>query len=504
MKVLNAKQLKAADAYTIAHEPVAAIDLMERAAQQCVSWLLQRQLSNKQIHIFCGKGGNGGDGLAIARLLVNNGINATVYILETRKKGTAEFETNLERLQQLPVSLNYIESENEFPQLSSADIIVDALYGFGLDRPLDGLSAALVQQLNAYGAEIVSIDLPSGLFADRSSVGTISIRARHTLTFECYKLGLLVAENAPFIGEVQVLPIQLHPDFFKTIDTDWETTDAWVIEKVFKPRNRFAHKGTYGHALLIGGSYGKMGAISLATSACLHSGAGLVTAHVPQCGYGILQTTAPEAMTSTDVAEKTLTQPPPEMDRFNAIGIGPGMGLEQDTHNMLRSIITSCKKPIVLDADALNGLAQDLELLTQLFQNTILTPHPKEFERLFGKCNNDFERIVVARQKAAEFGIIIILKGHHTLIARPDGEAYFNTTGNAGMAKGGSGDVLTGVITALLAQGYAPSDAAVLGVYLHGLAGDFAAKDLSQEAMTAGDLITHLSNAFLWLNQSLA
>lgn len=501
MKVLNATQLKAADAYTIAHEPVAAIDLMERAAQQCAAWLLHRPVSGKRISIFCGKGGNGGDGLAIARLLIENGIDTSVYIMETGKPGTPEFETNLERLHTVAVSLQSIQSEDQFPQLFQNTILIDALYGFGLDRPLEGLSAALVQHLNLSGAEIISIDLPSGLFADGSSVGNPVVQATHTLTFECYKLALLVAENAPFIGNVHLLPIQLHPHFLESLHTDFEIIDESLIKRIFRRRNRFAHKGTFGHALIMGGSFGKTGAVVLATTACLHSGAGLVTAYVPHCGYTILQTTAPEAMTITDHNETILTQPPSELDRFTAIGIGPGMGTEDETGKVLHFIIKRCKKPLVLDADALNLLSGEPQLLSQLFQNTILSPHPKEFERLFGWCANDFERIRLARQKAIEWQVVLILKGHHTLIALPDGKSYFNSTGNAGMAKGGSGDVLTGILTALLAQGYPAADAAILGVYIHGLAGDFAAQALSQEAMTAGDLVKHLAPVFLKLNQ---
>jgi hydroxyethylthiazole kinase-like uncharacterized protein yjeF len=281
----------------------------------------------------------------------------------------------------------------------------------------------------------------------------------------------------------------------------FEWVDAAYIKKIFRHRNRFAHKGTYGHALLMGGSYGKNGAVVLATTACLRSGAGLVTAYVPHCGYNLLQTTAPEAMVIADNNESFLSQPPPHLERFTALGIGPGAGTEEETGKMLQFIVRACKKPMVLDADALNLLAQQPHLLAQLFQNTILTPHPKEFERLFGACKNDFERIETACRKAAELKVVIILKGHHTLIALPDGTACFNSTGNAGMAKGGSGDVLTGIITALLAQGYSAADAAVLGVYLHGVAGDAAAAELSQEAMTAGDLVAHLSKAFLHVNQ---
>jgi NAD(P)H-hydrate epimerase len=397
--------------------------------------------------------------------------------------------------------LHYIQSDAQFPTLAQEAVVIDALYGFGLDRPLDGLSAALVHHLNLSSAFIISIDLPSGLFPDKTSVGNTVVQAAHTLTFECYKPALLVAENALYIGDVHLLHINLHPSFLLDMPSGFEWVDAAYIKKIFRHRNRFAHKGIYGHALLMGGSFGKNGAVVLATTACLRSGAGLVTAYVPHCGYNLLQTTAPEAMVIADNNESFLTQPPPHLERFTALGIGPGAGTEEETGKMLQFIIRACKKPMVLDADALNLLAQQPNLLAQLFQNTILTPHPKEFERLFGACQNDFERIETACRKAAELKVVIILKGHHTLIALPDGTACFNSTGNAGMAKGGSGDVLTGIITALLAQGYSAADAAILGVYLHGVAGDAAAAELSQEAMTAGDLVTHLSKAFLHVNQ---
>jgi NAD(P)H-hydrate epimerase len=501
LKVLSAAQLKAWDEYTIQHEPVSPIDLMERAAQQCVNWLQQFIPSGKSYYIFCGKGNNGGDGLAIARLLAGHGIPSEVYILELGKMGTPEFQKNLERLRTLPVALHYIQLETHFPKLPQEAVVIDALYGFGLDRPLAGLSAALVQHLNQSNAFVVSIDLPSGLFPDEASAGNPVIQAAHTLTFETYKPALIVAENASFIGDVHLLPINLHPRFLETLKSGFEWVDAAHIKSVFKQRNRFANKGTFGHALIMGGSYGKIGAMVLTTTACLRSGAGLVTTYVPHCGYTILQTTAPEAMVISDHNETFLSQPPPHLERFTALGIGPGAGTEEETGKMLQFVVRACKKPMVLDADALNLLAQNPQLLSQLFKNTILTPHPKEFERLFGACKNDFERIEKACLKAKELKVVIILKGHHTLIALPDGTAYFNSTGNAGMAKGGSGDVLTGIITSFLAQGYSASDAAVLGVYLHGIAGDSAAAAVSKEAMTAGDIVAHLSKAFMHVNQ---
>ena len=500
LKVLNAQQLREADAYTIQHEPITAIDLMKRAAQQCASWLLNRNISEKQISIFCGKGGNGGDGLAIARLLTAKGINLSVYILETGAAGTPEFQTNLDRLRTLPVSTYIIESDAQLPDIRKDALLIDALYGFGLTRPLEGLSAALVNHLNDSGAEIIAIDLPSGLFADRSSTGNTIVKASYTLSFECYKLGLLVAENAPFIGAVHILPIQLHPQFLESVQTGFQIIDKAVIKTLFKRRNRFAHKGTFGHALIIGGSYGKIGAVVLATTSCLRSGAGLVTSYLPKCGYEILQATAPEAMTLTDTCEKMLTQVPDNFDPFSAIGIGPGMGTATETANMLQVLLQQCKKPMVLDADALNLLSKQQTVLSQLFQNTILTPHPKEFERLFGTSRTEFDRIKLALQKASELNVVLVLKGHHTLVALPGGNAFFNINGNAGMAKGGSGDVLTGIITALLAQGYEAAHAAMIGVYIHGRAGDIAAGLLSQEAMTAQDLSTYIGKVFLELN----
>lgn len=496
MTIYSAEQIRAWDAFTIRHEPISSIDLMERAAQACVNWITTRIPEPRTFKIFCGKGNNGGDGLAIARLLFTKGKKAEVFILEFGKMGSDDFQTNLQRLHELPVSIQFIQTPEHFPPLDSGDIIIDALFGSGLNKPLEDLSAALVQYLNERENSILSIDLPSGLFADQSSKGSVVIKAAHTLTFQCYKLAFLMAENAPFTGDLYILNIGLHPGFIKETPSQKTLLDREFIARIFQPRNRFAHKGNFGHALLIGGSYGKIGAMQLAVKACLRSGAGLVTAYVPGCGYDILQTSAPEAMLMTDKDEDVLTELPPGSAKFTVLGIGPGMGTSSPTQEMLLKTLSQFQKPVVLDADALNCLSVNRQFLKKLPPNSILTPHPKEFDRLFGLSGNDFERMALAAKKAAELTVIIVLKGHHTLIALPDGKLYFNSTGNAGMAKGGSGDVLTGIITALCAQGYPPADAAILGVYLHGMAGDFAAVALSQEAMVSSDLIAFLSQAF--------
>jgi NAD(P)H-hydrate epimerase len=499
VNIYSAEQIKAWDAYTIQHEPITSIDLMERAAQNCVNWILSRGFQKNLFRIFCGKGNNGGDGLAIARLLFEKQVKSEVYILEFGKLGTQDFQTNLQRLHDLPFPIHFIQSPANFPEISPDDIIIDALFGSGINKPLEGLAKALVLYLNSSPNPIISIDLPSGLFVDRSSLGNTIVVADDTLSFHTYKKAFLVAENDPYTGNIHLLDIDLHPGFFKKNNASHQLVEKKLVKEIFQPRKKFAHKGVYGHALLVGGSFGKIGAIILAASAGLRSGCGLVTTYIPGCGYSIMQATVPEAMVMTDPDASMITMIPEELDKFSCVGVGPGMGTNKQTRDALFQLIKSFSKPLVLDADALNALGEEPQYLEKLPPYSILTPHPKEFERMFGTCTNDFERIDKAVEKAKELQIIIVLKGHHSLIALPDGKSFFNSTGNAGMAKGGTGDVLTGIITALCAQGYAPGHAAILGVYLHGLAGDLAAAALSQEAMTAKDLISFLSAAFLEL-----
>ncbi len=473
---------------------------MERASQKCAAWLLEKSWKNRRHLIFCGKGNNGGDGLAIARMLMQNEIPVSIYILEFGKLGTPDFQINLQRLHDLPsTDIHFVQSISGFPEIKENDIVIDALYGSGLNKPLDGLSAELVHHINRSRAIVVSIDVPSGLYLDRTSIKNTLIKAAYTLTFQCFKLGLLVQENAPFIGEVRVLDIGLHKGFLHSRAAPSFLLDEKTVRHLYKPRQRFGHKGTYGHALVVGGSYGKVGAVVLATKACLSSGAGLTTVFIPKCGYSILQTSAPEAMVLADAEENYLTILPDDMEKFSSIGIGPGMGTRPETQKLLSFVIRRYNKPLVIDADGLNCLSANKEWLRQLPANSILTPHPKEFDRLFGEQSDDFARIETAQKKARELNVILVLKSHHTLIALPDGLAYFNSTGNAGMAKGGSGDVLTGILTSLLAQGYPPADASLLGVYIHGWAGDFAAQKFSKEAMLPSHLIQCLSDVFLTL-----
>lgn len=500
MYILNAQQIRAWDAYTIQNEPIAAIDLMERAASKCVEWIEKQNWQNKAIKIFCGKGNNGGDGLAIARLLYELDYTVSVYILEFGKAGSEDFQANLQRLHELSFTeIHFLQSKEHFPLINTDEVLIDALFGSGLNKPLEGLSADLVDHINPSKALTISIDLPSGLFIDQSSKGNKIVEADHTLTFQCYKLGLLMQENALFIGAVHLLDIGLHPGYLQDQNFERVLVEEDFIQQIFKPRNAFAHKGSFGHALLVAGSYGKMGAAVLAAKACLHSGVGLLTCYLPKCGYQIMQTALPEAMVLTDENETIVAQLPNEIEKYSVIGIGPGIGTATETQNLISFICRRYKKPLVMDADGLNCVSLQKDLLQQLPPCSILTPHPKEFDRLFGEHQNDFERLEAAKQKSKQFNLIIVLKSHHTAIITPGGKIFFNSTGNAGMAKGGSGDVLTGIITSLIAQNYSAEDAAVLGVYLHGLAGDFAANALSQHAMVAGDIVTFLSQAFIAL-----
>jgi len=494
MKIFSAAQIKQWDVFTIENEPISSVDLMERAATACCKWMIGKNFGAFHFRIFCGKGNNGGDGLAIARLLIEHKCLVTVYILEFGNIGTDDFQVNLARLHECSTDIHFIQAPDFFPVINADDVIVDAIYGTGLNKPLEGISAALVDHINNSGGIRISIDMPTGLFADKSSKGNTVIKATHTLTFQNYKLSFLLPENEMFCGITHLLNIGLHQAFEKDEPAELELLDEVMIKPVYKPRSAFAHKGSYGHAALLCGSYGMMGAAVLTSLACLRSGAGKLTAYIPKCGYDILQTTVPEAMSFVAGEDHLLSAS--GIEKFNAVGIGPGIGIHSSHKKLIAEVFEKVNVPLVIDADALNIIAENQDLLKAIPKHSILTPHPKEFERLFGKTENDFERLKLAKQKSNEYQVYIILKGHYSFISTPDGTCYFNSTGNAGMATAGSGDVLTGIITGLLAQGYSPFQSSVFAVYLHGLAGDIAATEYSQEALLAGDIIECIGEAF--------
>ncbi|MDB5245808.1 MAG: NAD(P)H-hydrate dehydratase [Segetibacter sp.] len=491
MKILSAEQIRKWDEFTILNEPISSLNLMERAASKCTEWLLDWGVTEKRIRIFCGKGNNGGDGLAIARQLAKREIFSDVYILEFGSLGTDDFQANLSRLHAFPVEIHFIQHADFFPELDKNDVVIDALFGSGLNRPLEGLSAELVQNINGSGATVISIDLPSGMFCDKPTTGEM-IAADYTLTFQVLKLCLLFPENEPFFGFLSVLNIGLHPAYLSTVTSFYELVEMKLIKQIYEPRSNFSHKGTFGHALIIAGERGKMGAAVLCSKACLRSGAGLVTSMVPEEQFGIIQSALPEAMA---MGHKEIE----EIDwlKYTTVGIGPGIGTREEGARLMQKLLSHFNKPIVVDADGLNILAANEELLRELPPGSIISPHPKEFERLFGKTENQLERIQSARYHSQKLFVYIIVKGHNSVLACPDGQVYFNSTGNAGMATAGSGDVLTGMLTGLLAQGYSSKEACLLGVYLHGLSADIAVEVISQEALIAGDITDHVGKAFL-------
>ncbi len=490
MKIFSARQIREWDQFTIHHEPIQSIDLMERAAATCADWIKQHIPHNKKLIFFCGNGNNGGDGLAIARLLLKERGNIAIYVLKTDKR-SIDCEINLHRLMEMQALIHAIESADNFPEIDEDDIVIEALFGTGLSKPLEGIAQMLVQYINQALATVISIDMPAGLFADTSSRGCTVIKATHTLSFQCPKLAFMMTENGEYTGAVTVLDIGLHKKYRDDSIADTYTIGKEFIRSAFKPRKAFSHKYSYGHALLYAGSSTMMGAAVLCAESCLRSGAGLVTAHTDAALMPIIQTALPEAIASAENEFELISK------KKAAIGFGPGLEINETNRDLLKKILTNWEGPAVMDASGLTLLQPLLEWLPQKKgQPVILTPHTGEFEKLFGKPNNDFEQLEGALQKAALLNCYIILKGHHTFIACPEGEAWFNTTGNSGMSTAGSGDVLTGILTGLLAQGYTPKHASILGVYLHGLAGDLAATALSEEAMIAGDITEHLGNAF--------
>jgi ADP-dependent NAD(P)H-hydrate dehydratase / NAD(P)H-hydrate epimerase len=500
MKILAVKQIQALDAYTIENEPISSINLMERASQAFVDSLRLRFSKTYPVYVFCGLGNNGGDGLAIARLLLAQGYTPKVFVVYHSEKSSADFAENFDKLRQL-TDIQAIREANDFPEIAPNAILIDALFGSGLSRPLVGLSAEIVHKINQAQATRVAVDIASGLFADKASIGEAIVRADYTISFQLPKLAFMLPQNASYVGEWQVVAIGLSEKYLYECFTNYYYLDNQLVKSIIKPRSKFSHKGTFGHSLLIAGSYGKMGAAVLAARACLRAGTGLLTTHIPRCGYEIMQTAVPEAMISIEKSWNWL-QYLPDIQPFTAIGIGCGLDKYPATIQLVEKLLKTATQTLVLDADALNILGENRQLLKILPKNSILTPHPKEFARLTHPVADHFERLEILRNFAQVYQVFVVLKGAHSVLASPEGNIYFNSTGNPGMASGGSGDVLTGIITALLSQGYTPLDASMLGVYLHGLAGDLALANESPESLIASDLIKNLGKAFKEIENS--
>jgi hydroxyethylthiazole kinase-like uncharacterized protein yjeF len=498
LKLFSTKQIKELDAYTIAHEPVSSIDLMERACRAFVVWFTEKFNASTNIGVVCGTGNNGGDGLAIARMLKEWGYPVKVWVVKGPVSESDDFKVNEVRLNG-KVSKQEITFKPDKSVFQDRQILIDAIFGSGLSRPVQGIYAEVIECINETDAVRIAVDIPSGLMADSWSEGSI-VRATYTLSFQLPKLAFLMPENHPYVGTWCLADIKLDKEFIKRTDTSNFLLQRKDIKKLQKTRSKFDHKGTFGKALLVAGSYGKMGAAILAAKAALRSGVGLLTVHIPVNGYNIVQTAVPEAMVEVDIHQNYLTSAP-DTNYFNAIGIGPGIGQHRDTIKAFGDFLEKNKKPLVIDADGLNILAANREFLHLLPKACILTPHLKEFERLVGPSKNDFDRLERLKKFSGETDCIVVLKGAYSAICSPEGKLYFNSTGNPGMATGGTGDVLTGILTGVLAQGYPSLEAAMYGVFLHGLAGDKAAHEKSQEALIASDVVDFLPQAFKHLCQ---
>ena len=496
MKILSPAQIYEADQATIKNFPISSTDLMEKAGSKCYEWIFhQFPEPNRPIHVCCGMGNNGGDGLVISRLLLEKGFQVQTYLICFSEKRSDDFKVNLIRLTEMKASIQEVRHVGDFPVINKHDLIIDAIFGIGLKRSPKGFTKDYIQHMNASGATIISIDIPSGLFAesqvqDKQAV----VRSSYVLSFQVPKLAFMLSDHQLYMNYWKVLDIELDPAYLEKVETLYHFVDHKFITDFIKVRKRFSHKGTYGHSLLMGGSFGKVGAMILASKAALKAGSGLVSTYIPKCGYTAMQATNPEVMVEVD-DEKYLqffnvkTKP-------DAIGIGPGMGTHLKTKKGFVDFVMHCKVPMVIDADGLNIISEYDDLLKIIPKDSILTPHPKEFQRLVGSWTNDYEKLAKQIDLSSTLQCVVVLKGAYTSIAY-NGKLYFNSSGNPGLATAGSGDVLTGIITGLLAQHYTSIEAAILGVYIHGRTADIGiASTESMESLTAMDCITYLGRVF--------
>ena len=492
--ILSSEKIRALDQYTIENEPINSIDLMERASKAFVAWFVKAYNMSRLVKVFCGTGNNGGDGLAISRLLLDYGYSVQAFYIGNAETGSEDFKINRERLIKMIDVIN-IKTESDFPEIENDNIVIDGIFGSGLSRPVVGIFGELIEYLNRKeSAAKIAIDIPSGLFDHVHSSDGAIFMANHTISFQVPKLAFFMPQNDQYCGHIELVDIGLHQQYLSTIEEKYYLVDRFMIKHLIKKRPRFMHKGLAGKCLIVSGSEGKMGAVVLATRACMRAGAGLVTAGIPKIGLNILQTAVPEAM--VDPIGNDLISLVPKIVQYDAIGIGPGMGTHDETQIVLKQIIDSAEVPLVIDADALNIISTNLDWLELLPRHSILTPHPGEFKRLVGEWENDFDRLNKQVEFSIKYAVVILLKGAFSSISTPEGHVYFNPTGNPGMATGGSGDVLTGIITSLMGQGYNSVESSLIGGYLHGLSGDLYVEVYSEEGILAGDLIDWIPRAF--------
>ena len=472
---------------------------MERAAIQLTDSIVAEWDKDMKVVVFAGPGNNGGDALAVARMLAVRGYNVSTWLFNTSGRLSDDCKKNRDRLKDVKQVASFVMVTDEFdpPTLDAQTLVVDGLFGSGLNKPLTGGFASLVKYVNASPAKVVSIDIPSGLMTESNEYNVKSniMKADVTLTLQQPKLSFLFPENQQFIGHVEVLDIGISQEGIDKTDAQFYILEKSDITPCLKRRDPFAHKGSMGHALLVAGSRGMAGAAMLAAKACLRTGVGKVTVHTPACNTLPLQIGVPEVVLDVD-SDTNVVSEAVDTDCFKAMGIGPGLGTNENTAIAVIGQMRRAQCPIVVDADALNILAAHKAWLQQIPVGAILTPHIGEFDRLEGVSTDSYERLSKAMLLAERQHAYIVLKGHYTAIITPGGRVLFSPTGNPGMATAGSGDVLTGIITALLARGYTQGEACAIGTYLHGLAGDIAARSLGEESLIASDIINSLPMAF--------
>ena len=501
MKIFSSKDIKDLDAATCEAQGIDSLTLMERAANAVAKEIRTRFLPNRRIVVVAGPGNNGGDALAVSRILAEQGYsNIEVYLFNVRGQLSDECEAQKQKLLESGAKVQFNEITRSFipPHLSVTDVIVDGLFGVGLRDPLTEGFAAVARLINESGAYVISIDIPSGLAAEWNSNFLFHnmVHANLTLTFQFPKLSFFFNEHADIIGDLVVLDIGLDRKALKSMRSEWLLIEGRTIYKLLHARNPFSAKRDYGSVMIFAGSMGMMGAAVLCARATLKCGAGLATVHAPRTGVTILQTAVPEAMFEPDRNERVIS----DMSLHHthqAVAVGPGIGTNEPTINALEALLKTCKSPLVLDADALNCIVKRPALLSMLPPRTIITPHIGEFDRLFGDQPSSEARLKKAIEVAKHYEIVIVLKSHYTMIVRPSGTqiVYFNSTGNAGMATAGAGDVLTGVIAGFLAQGIQPENAAALGVFIHGHAGDIASEEIGEYGVIASDISDRLGRA---------
>ena len=497
MKILSSEAIRTVDAKTLQYKKMQSHELMEMAATAFFDYfVLNYSINESTVAIFCGSGNNGGDGVAIARLLHEAGYYVKLIIIEISDRYSDDCSLNIVKAQKADIDITKITSVDQIPDLNNINVVIDGIFGTGLSRNLKGLAKDVIEKINSARKTVVSIDIPSGLFMDKPT--KLAIFATETVTFQIPKLALFLPMNYKFAGNISIVNIGLDATAINEAETDmYYLEDATMADKL-KPLTKYAHKGTQGHALIIGGSLGKIGSVLLASKAALKSGCGLVTAFVPKCGTSVIQSSFPEAMVVQDNSQYYLSSISYDIQP-SAIAIGMGMGKHNETKQAFAFFLQNTFTPLVVDADALNILSENSDWLHYLQPNTILTPHPAELSRLIGNWENDFEKIILTREFARQYKLIIVIKGAHTIIIDSD-NLYINSSGTPALATAGSGDVLSGIIAGLLSQNYEPIIAAQLGVYIHGLTANVTTDIINPRSFIASDIIDNICKVYDRMN----